>query len=344
MRATLIYGAGDVRVEHVPDAALREPTDAVVRVLQACICGSDLWPYGSRPATDQGDRIGHEFLGVIEQVGKDVSGLKPGDVVVAPFVWADNTCDFCREGLQTSCRHGGLWGMNGVDGGQGEAVRVPQAQGTLVKLPVGEDSGLLPSLLTLSDVFPTGHHCAVTAGVNARTTVTVIGDGAVGLSAVLAAKRLGAERIILMGRHKDRTDLGRAFGATDVVAERGEEGVAKVRELTGGDGTHTVLECVGLKSAIETGFGVVRNGGTVSRVGAPQYADVPADFGVFLRNVTLTGGVAPARAYIDELMPDILDGRIEPGKVFDRTVSLDEVPDGYRAMADREAIKVLVRP
>jgi len=344
MRATLIYGAGDVRVENVPDAALREPTDAVVRVLAACVCGSDLWPYGSRPKTERGDRIGHEFLGVVEQAGADVAGLVPGDVVVAPFVWADNTCDFCREGLQTSCRHGGSWASNGVDGGQGEAVRVPQAQGTLVKLPVGADSALLPSLLTLSDVFPTGHHCAVTAGVNARTTVTVIGDGAVGLCAVLAAKRLGAERIILMGRHKDRTDLGREFGATDVVAERGEEGVARVRELTGGDGTHTVLECVGLRPAIETAFAVVRDGGTVSRVGAPQYRDVPADFGVFLRNITLTGGVAPARAYIEELLPDILDGRVEPGRVFDRTVGLDQVPDGYRAMADREALKVLVRP
>ncbi|MER7276227.1 alcohol dehydrogenase catalytic domain-containing protein [Dactylosporangium sp. NPDC000244] len=344
MRATLIYGAGDVRIEDVPDPVLREPTDALVRVVRSCICGSDLWPYGSRPATGAGDRIGHEFLGVVEEVGRDVSGLAAGDLVVAPFVWADNTCDFCREGLQTSCRHGGMWARDGIDGGQGEAVRVPQAQGTLVKLPVAEDSALLPSLLALSDVFPTGHHCAVTAGVHPRTTVTVIGDGAVGLSAVLAAKRLGAERIILMGRHKDRTDLGREFGATDVVAERGAEGVERVRELTGGDGTHTVLECVGLKPAIETAFAVVRDGGTVSRVGAPQYPDVPADFGVFLRNITLTGGVAPARAYIDELLPDVLEGRVEPGKVFDRTVTLDQVPDGYRAMAGRSALKVLIRP
>jgi threonine dehydrogenase-like Zn-dependent dehydrogenase len=344
MLATLIYGAGDVRVEDVPDPVLKEPTDAIVRVLRSCICGSDLWPYGSMPATANGRRIGHEFLGVVEELGSDVSGLKAGDVVVAPFVWADNTCDFCQEGLQTSCRHGGQWGAPGLDGGQGEAVRVPQAQGTLVKLPVGEDSRLLPSLLTLSDVFSTGHHCAVTAGVGPRTTVTVIGDGAVGLSAVLAAKRLGAERIILMGRHKDRTDLGREFGATDIVAERGDEGVEKASELTGGDGTHTALECVGLKPAIETAFGVVRDGGTVSRVGAPQYPDVPADFGVFMRNITLTGGVAPARAYIEELLPDVLDGRIQPGRVFDHTIGLDEVPDGYRAMANREALKVLIRP
>lgn len=344
MRATLIYGAGDIRVEDVPDPSIRRPTDAVVRVLRSCICGSDLWPYGSRPASDEGARIGHEFLGVVEETGARVSGLNRGDVVVAPFVWADNTCDFCQEGLQTSCRHGGGWGSDGVDGGQGEAVRVPQAQGTLVKLPVGEDSALLPSLLTLSDVFSTGHHCAVTAGVGPRTTVTVIGDGAVGLSAVLAAKRLGAERIILMGRHKDRTDLGQDFGATDVVAERGDEGIEKVRELTGGDGTHTVLECVGLKPAVETALGVVRSGGAISRVGAPQYPDVPMDFPVFLRNITLTGGVAPARAYIEELLPDVLEGKVEPGRVFDRTVSMDEVPDGYRAMADREALKVLVNP
>jgi threonine dehydrogenase-like Zn-dependent dehydrogenase len=344
MRATVIHGAGDVRVEEVPDPGLREPADAMVRVLRACICGSDLWPYRSMPASERGERIGHEFLGVIEDVGADVEGFKAGDLVVAPFVWSDGTCDFCHERLQTSCRHGGLWARDGIDGGQGEAVRAPQAQGTLVKLPVGTDSALLPSLLTLPDVFPTGYHCARTAGVNPRTTVTVIGDGAVGLSAVLSAKRLGAERIILMGHHEDRTDLGVEFGATDVVAERGQEGIAQVRELTGGDGTHTVLECVGLVEAIETAFAVVRDGGTVSRVGAPQYDDVPMPFGVFMRNVTLTGGVAPARAYIDELLPDVLEGRIQPGKVFDLAVGLDDIASGYKAMADRTALKVLVRP
>ncbi|MEU8109664.1 zinc-dependent alcohol dehydrogenase family protein [Nonomuraea muscovyensis] len=344
MRATLIYGAGDVRVEDVPDPVLREPTDALVRVLRSCICGSDLWPYKSRPATAQGERIGHEFLGVVEDAGTDVRGLRHGDVVVAPFVWSDNTCDFCREGLQTSCRHGGLWGADGVDGGQGEAVRVPQAQGTLVKLPVSEDSALLPSLLTLSDVFPTGHHCAVTAGVGPGMSVTVIGDGAVGLMAVLSARRLGAERIILMGRHKARTELGRDFGATDIVAERAEEGIERVRELTGGDGTHRVLECVGTEQAIATAFAVARDGGTVSRVGAPQYEKVPMGFGEFMRNLTLTGGVAPARAYIEELLPEVLDGTLEPGRVFDRTVALEQVPDGYRAMNDRTALKVLIQP
>ncbi len=344
MRATIIHGAGDIRVEEVPDPQLREPTDAIVRVVRACICGSDLWPYRSMPASGEGERIGHEFLGVVEDVGSEVSGVKRGDLVVAPFVWADNTCDFCQEGLQTSCRHGGMWARDGIDGGQGEAVRVPQAQGTLVKLPVAEDSALLSSLLSLSDVFPTGYHCAHSAGVNPQTSVTVIGDGAVGLSAVLSAKRLGAERIILMGHHKDRTDLGLEFGATDIVAERGEEGIERIRELTGGDGTHRVLECVGLKEAIATAFAVVRDGGVVSRVGAPQYPEVPMDFSVFLANVTLTGGVAPARAYIDELLPDVLDGKLQPGLVFDRSVTLDEVSDGYRAMADRTALKVIVRP
>jgi len=254
MRATLMYGAGDVRVEEVPDPVLAEPADAVVRVLRSCICGSDLWPYGSMPASEHGQRMGHEFLGVVEDTSPEVTGLRRGDVVVAPFVWSDGTCDFCREGLQTSCRHGGQWGHD-LDGGQGEAVRVPQAPGTLVKIPAGVDEALLPSLLTLSDVFCTGHHAAVTARVSPRTTVTVVGDGAVGLCAVLAARRLGAERIILMGRHKDRTDLGREFGATDVVSERGAEGIERVRELTGGDGTHTVLECVGTAQAMDTSLG-----------------------------------------------------------------------------------------
>lgn len=258
-------------------------------------------------------------------------------------MWSDGTCEFCREGLQTSCRHGGQWAADGVDGGQGEAVRVPQAAGTLVKLSAGADPALLPSLMTLSDVFPTGHHAAVKAGVSPRTSVTVIGDGAVGLSAVLAARRLG-EQIILMGRHEGRTDLGRDFGATDVVAERGAEGVARVRELTGGDGTHAVLECVGYREAVETALGAVRDGGTISRVGAPQYSELPLDFGTFMRNITLTGGVAPARAYIEELMPRILDGTLQPGRVFDHTTDLDGVPDGYRAMARRQALKILIEP
>lgn len=339
-----MYQAGDVRVETVPDPVLREPTDAIVRVTSACICGSDLWPYQSMEARGDGRRMGHEFIGIVEEVGAQVSGIAPGDLVVAPFVWADNTCDFCREGLQTSCRHGGGWGSPGVDAGQGEAVRVPQAQGTLVKLPVAPDSALMPSLLTLSDVFCTGHHGAVTAGIAPGRSVTVVGDGAVGLCAVLAAKRLGAEQIVLLGRHADRTGLGRDFGATDVVSERGDEAVARVRDLTGGDGTHAVIECVGTEQSLITAIGAVRDGGVVSRLGVSQYANVPMGFDTMMRNLTLTGGAAPARAYIEELLPDILDGTVEPGRVFDRTVGLDQVPDGYKAMADRDALKVLIQP
>jgi threonine dehydrogenase-like Zn-dependent dehydrogenase len=339
-----MYEAGDVRVEDVPDPVIRQRTDAIVRVTRSCICGTDLWPYQSMPATDGGRRMGHEFIGVVEDTGAEVSTLKRGDLVVAPMVWADNTCDFCTEGLQSSCRHGGRWGAPGVDAGQGEAVRVPQAQGTLVKVPVAEDSALMPSLLTLSDVFCTGHHGAVTARVQPGHSVTVVGDGAVGLCAVLAAKRLGADRIILMGRHSDRTDLGRDFGATDVVAERGDEGVDKVRELTRGDGTHAVIECVGTEQSLATAFGVVRDGGIVSRLGVSQYTQVPMGFDTIMRNITLTGGAAPARAYIEELMPDILDGKVPPGRVFDHTIGLDKVPGGYRAMADRESLKVLIQP
>ncbi|MBT2595989.1 zinc-dependent alcohol dehydrogenase family protein [Arthrobacter sp. ISL-72] len=343
MRATLMYGAGDVRVETVSNPTIQEPTDAIVRIVAGCICGSDLWPYASKPETSEGARMGHEFVGIVEELGSEVTGLSVGDFVIAPFVASDGTCDFCKEGLQTSCRHGAHWGGHD-DGGQGEFARVPQASGTLVVVPAGFDEKLIPSLLSLSDVMSTGYHAAKKAGIQPGETVTVIGDGAVGLSAVLSAKLMGASRIILMGRHEARTDLGREFGATDVVAERGEEGIARVRELTNGDGTHAVLEAVGLKPAIEMAIGVVRDGGVISRVGAPQFSDVPLGFAEFMRNITLTGGVAPARAYIEELLPLVLDGTIEPGKVFDRTIGLDEVPAGYRAMADREALKVLVRP
>lgn len=340
-----MYGAGDVRVEDVPDPVMQRPTDAIVRIVRACVCGSDLHPYHNMPASEQGSPMGHEFVGVVEETGKDVATLTKGDFVIAPFAWSDGTCDFCKEGLQTSCRHGGFWGRDGIGGGQAEAVRVPLADGTLVKVPVGEDSALLPSLLTLSDVYGTGYHAAFKAGVNPRTAVTVIGDGAVGLMGVLAAKRLGAEQIILMGRHTDRTNLGVEFGATDVVAERGEEGIAKVRELTGGDGTHTVLECVGHRPAYDQALGVVRPGGVISRVGVPQYEDAPIGFGtMFGPNITLTGGPAPVRAYIHELLPDVLEGKVEPGRVFDRTVSLEEIPEGYRAMDERQSLKVLVRP
>ncbi|RKS76625.1 hypothetical protein BZB76_1982 [Actinomadura pelletieri DSM 43383] len=344
MRATLIYGRGDVRVEDVPDPVLVEPGDALVRVTRACICGSDLHRYRGMEPVAEGLRIGHEFMGVVEDTGADVRSVRRGDVVLVPFLWTDNTCDFCRDGLHGSCRNGGRWAVNGLDGGQGEAARVPQADGTLVKLPVGVDDPLIPSVMALSDVLPTGHHAAVTAAVAKGSTVAVIGDGAVGLSAVLSAARLGAERIVLLGRHRDRTDLGRRFGATDVVPERGEEAVAVVRELTGGDGAPHVLECVGTTAAFETALGVVRDGGTISRVGVPQYTEARLDFDVFMRNLTVTGGVAPARRYIPELLGEVLDGTITPGEMFDLSVDLDDVAAGFRAMNDREALKVLVRP
>jgi hypothetical protein len=345
VKATLIYGAHDIRVEAVPDPKLREPTDAIVRVVRAAICGSDLRPFGSAPTGEMGTPIGHEFLGLVEETGAEVSGVAQGDLVVAPFAFADNTCEFCRRGLHTSCPNGGVCGVGGVEGGQAEAVRVRQAHGSLVKLPVEADSASLGSLLTSADVFSTGHHAAVTAGVCPGDSVTVVGDGAVGLLGVLAAKRLGAEQIVLMGRHRARTELGREFGATDVVVERGQEGIAKVRERTDGHGTQRVLEAVGTEAALDMALGAARDGGVISRVGVPQYDRGPIGFeAMFGRNLTLTGGPAPARAYIETLLPDILSGRVQPGRVFDRTVGLDDVPDGYQAMANLQALKVLVRP
>jgi threonine dehydrogenase-like Zn-dependent dehydrogenase len=338
-----MYGAGDVRVETVPDAGLIEPTDALVRVTRACICGSDLWPYNQMEHTETGQRMGHEFIGVVDAVGSDVRTVKVGDVVVAPFAWSDGTCVFCQEGLHTSCLHGGWWGRDGIDGGQGEAVRVPQADGRLVVLPVGEDDALMPSLLTLSDVMGTGHHAAIAAGVGPGKTVAVVGDGAVGLCGVIAARRLGAERIIVLGRHPDRITLAQEFGATDVVSDRGDEAVERVRELTDGFGAHSVLECVGYEQSTVTALGVARPGGAVGRVGLPQQESIPTTLTTFFDNVIIGGGPAPARAYIEELLPDVLEGRIEPGRVFDRVVRLDEVPDGYRAMNDREAIKVMIQ-
>ncbi|NEA50754.1 alcohol dehydrogenase catalytic domain-containing protein [Streptomyces sp. SID10815] len=337
-----MYGAGDVRVEDRPDPKIVRPTDAVVRVVASCVCGSDLWPYASMPASDTGRPMGHEFLGVVEETGVDVTGLRSGDLVVAPFTYSDNTCDYCAKGLHVSCRNGGRYGFDGVDGGQGEAVRVPYADGTLVKVPKAADPAPVPSLLALCDVMTTGHHGAVTAGVGRGDTVLVVGDGAVGLCAVIAAKRLGAERIVLAGRHEARTGLGREFGATDVVAERGEEGIARIRELTGG--VDKVIEAVGTRQAMDTALGAVLDGGTVSRLGVPQYEEGPVGPAVFMRNLTLTGGASPARAYIEQLLPDVLDGTIAPGRVFDETFPLDRTPDAYRAMADRQVLKALIRP
>ncbi len=344
MRGTVMYAAGDVRIENVPDPTIQEPTDAVIRVTRACICGSDLWPYKTLQPSDGARVMGHEAIGVVEEIGRDVRTVEVGDVVVMPFAFSDGTCIFCEEGLQTECLHGGFFGNADVPGAQSEAVRIPQADGTLYALPVGEDDTLMPSLLTLSDVMGTGHHAAVVAKVGPRKSVAVVGDGAVGLCGVIAAKRLGAEQIIIMGRHQDRIALAREFGATDAVGERGAEAVERVKELTDSYGVDAVLECVGLDQSMKTAIDIARPGGAVGRVGVPQHEAIPGAEPSFYKNITIGGGPAPVRAYIDGLLPDILEGRIEPGRVFDRVVDLDGVPDGYRAMNDREAIKVMVRP
>ncbi|SDK85554.1 zinc-dependent alcohol dehydrogenase family protein [Streptomyces indicus] len=347
MRATTIHAPYDMRVEEVPDPKVEQPTDAVLRVLRACICGSDLWAYRGEAARQKGQRIGHEFLGIVEETGSDVRGFQAGDLVVAPFMWSDGVCDYCTEGLTTSCVHGGFWGAVGHDGGQGEAVRVPHADGTLVKLPAdaASDDHLLSALLTLSDVMGTGHHAALGAGVREGSTVAVVGDGAVGLCAVLAAKRLGAERIIALGRHQVRTDIARRFGATDVVAERGEEAVEAVRNLTRGQGAMCVVEAVGTEQSMSTAVNITRDGGAIGFVGVPHGSGTGLDLGVmFDRNIALRGGVAPVRTYIPELLPDVLDGTIDPSPVFDLTVGLEEVPEGYKAMDARTALKVLVKP
>jgi threonine dehydrogenase-like Zn-dependent dehydrogenase len=345
MRATIMHAAGDVRIETVPDPSIIQPTDAVIRVTRACICGSDLWPYNDLPAGGPGRLMGHEAIGLVEAVGAEVARVKVGDLVVMPFAYSDGSCMFCEEGLQTSCVHGGFFGVGGEAGGaQAEALRVPQADGTLYPIRVGPDDALMPSLLSLSDVMGTGHHAAVCARVAPGKTAAVIGDGAVGLCGVIAARRLGAEQVIVLGRHPDRIALAKAFGATDIVSERGQDAIERVRQLTKGFGAHAVLECVGSRQAIETAVGVARAGGAVGRVGVPHYEAVPAAQPIFYGNIAVSGGPAPVRAYIDDLLPDVMEGRIEPGRVFDRTVGMDGVPDGYRAMNDRQALKVMVRP
>jgi len=297
MRATVMYRAGDVRIENVPDATIVNQTDAVIRITRACICGSDLWPYNELEPTEAGRRIGHEAIGVVEAVGADVRTVKRGDVVIMPFAYSDGTCMFCDEGLQTSCVHGGFFGTGGEAGGaQAEALRIPQADGTLFVLPVGADDSLMPSLLTLSDVMGTGHHAARMAKVDHGKRAAVVGDGAVGLCGVIAANRLGAEQIIILGRHPDRNALAKAFGATDVVTERNEEAIERVRALTGGFGVHSVLECVGTERAMRTAAEIARPGGAVGRVGVPHYEAIPASEQMFYNNISVAGGPAPVRA------------------------------------------------
>jgi hypothetical protein len=343
MRASVIHGPRDVRIEDVPDAAIREPTDALVRVTHACICGSDLWPYrGELMIYGIGGRTGHEFIGIVEDVGTEVHGIKKGDRVIAPFAFSDGTCPYCRHGLHTSCVAGGYWGGRN-DGGQGEAVRAPQADGTLVPIPRDvdlTDPQLVASFAALTDVMATGHHAAVSAGVGPGCTVAVVGDGAVGLCAVLAAARLGAERIIALGHHRERLGIAQRFGATDLLDERGEQAVARVRDMTGG-GVPKALECVGTDTSFDTAIHICRPGGVVGHVGVPAGGTIDL-LDVHMRNIGLIGGVAPARAYIPELLADVLIGRLDPSSVFDLTVDIDGIPDGYAAMDERRAIKVLV--
>lgn len=339
MRAVQFYGPRDVRVVERPDPVLIDGTDAIVRIVATCVCGSDLWPYRGANPREAGTTIGHEFVGEVVDVGRDVEKIRVGDFVVVPFTWSDGTCPNCVHGFTSVCMHGSAWGSPGSDGGQGEAARVPFADGTLIVVPGGRPADeLLPSLLTLSDVFATGHHAAVSAGVTPGATVAVVGDGAVGLSGVLAAQRLGAGRIIAFSRHADRQAIAREFGATDIVAARGREAIEALMDLTDGVGADATLECVGTEQSMTTAFGLARAGSRVGFVGVPHGVDVPITT-MFRRNIGLVGGVAPARAYADELLPDVLAGRIDPGRVFDLEVDLDGIPDGYRAMDERRAIK-----
>jgi threonine dehydrogenase-like Zn-dependent dehydrogenase len=343
MRAAIFNKPGDITVGERPDAAVVAPTDAVVRVVLACVCGSDLWYYRGETPYESGDPIGHEFIGVVEEAGTDVRTLAPGDLVVAPFAYSDGTCPHCRHGITTACTNGGFIPAGNGDGGQGEAVRVPLADGTLVKVPgSGHSQEMLASLLTLSDVMGTGHHAAVCARVKAGDTVAVVGDGAVGLCGVLAAKRLGADRIIALSRHPARQQLARTFGATDIVEGRGAEATTAVMELTGGVGVDATLECVGTGEAMQTALSIARPGSTVGYVGVPHGVELPVTQ-MFYRNTGVQGGPAPARAYLPELLDDVLAGRIEPGKVFDLTTDLDGVAEAYAAMDDRRAIKSLLR-
>jgi threonine dehydrogenase-like Zn-dependent dehydrogenase len=343
MRAAVFTAPGEIEVAERPDPSIVDPTDAVVRVVLTCVCGSDLWSYRGLSDREPGTPIGHEFVGVVEELGPEVAALSKGDLVIAPFAYSDGTCPHCLAGMTINCRNGGVWGARGMDGGQGEAVRVPFADATLVRVPgSGHTDEMMRSLLALSDVLPTGHHAAVSGGVRPGSAVAVVGDGAVGLSAVLAASRLGAGRIIALSRHPARQDLAREFGATDVVAERGTAAEDAVLEMTGGVGVDAALECVGTGQAMETAFAVTRPGGMVGFVGAPHGSEAPIHT-MFRRNVGLRGGGAPVRAYLPELLEDVLAGRIRPGRVFDWETDLEHIAEAYAAMDERRAIKALVR-
>lgn len=342
MRAAIFEAPGAIMVGDRPYPVVVEPTDAVVRVVLTCVCGTDVRPYRGESPFEPGP-IGHEFVGVVEDVGTDVRGITKGDLVIAPTAYSDGTCPHCRAGITTACVAGGFWTVGGIDGGQGEAVRVPFADATLVRVPGSDHSDeTMRSLLALSDVMGTGHHAAVSAGVKPGSVVAVIGDGAVGLCAIIAAQRLGAGRVIALSRNPIRQALARSFGAADVVAERGDAAAGAVLELTDGVGVDVALECVGTAQSFTTAVAVTRPGGMVGYVGVPHGVEVPIAT-MFLRNIGLRGGAAPVRTYIPELLDDVLEGRIDPGRVFDFETDLEGIAEAYTAMDERRAIKSLVR-
>jgi threonine dehydrogenase-like Zn-dependent dehydrogenase len=337
MRAVVMHAPGDVRVDQTERPTIVEPTDAVIRLAATCICGSDLWPYRGADDVDH-QPMGHEYVGVVEEIGAEVTSITVGDFVVGSFFSSDNTCEICRAGYQTHCVHRG---PGAVPGAQAEYARIPHADGTLVPTPGMPDDDLVPSLLAASDVLGTGWFAAVAAEVGPGKTVAVVGDGAVGLLGVLAAQQLGADRIIAMSRHADRQALARAFGATDIVEERGDAGVARIKELTGGLGAHSTIEAVGTQESMMQAIRATRAGGHVGYVGVAHDVSLPGDE-LFFSGVHLHGGPAPVRRFLPELIKLIWDRTIDPGKVFDLTLPLDQAAEGYRAMDERRAIKVLL--
>lgn len=348
MLATYLHGPGDIRLDEVEDPRIMAPSDAIVRVVAACVCGSDLWGYRGINETPEPRAIGHELVGVVEEVGSDVRSLRPGDFVISPFTISDNDCPHCRVGMQSACDNVAYFGSkdragNPFGAAQAEYVRIPLADGTLISLRDQPDPSMIPSLLTCSDVMGTGWHAAVAAGVREGDTVVVVGDGAVGLCGVIAAKQMGAERIIAMSRHASRQDLARRFGATDIVEERGEDGAARVKELTDGVGADATLECVGTKDSMDQAMLCARPGSTVGFVGVP-HGVVPDVERMFRKNIGLAGGMAPVRQYLPQLRDAVLSGTIEPGHVFDLELPLAQVAEGYAAMDERRAVKALLRP
>lgn len=342
MKAAIFKGPGAVEPGERPDPVIQDPTDAIVRVVRSCVCGSDLWYYRGVNEHAAGS-IGHEFIGIIEAAGDQATGLAPGDFVIAPFTYSDGTCPACQHGFQSNCTHGGAFGNGTTDGGQGEKVRVPSAAATLVTVP-GTDftDQQLASFTALSDVMCTGYHAAVSAGVTAGDTVAVVGDGAVGLCAVIGARKLGASRIIALSRNPSRQALATEFGATDIVPERGDQAIKTVLQLTAGNGADRALECVGTDQSIHTAAGITRPGGTIGAVGFPTYQNFDYK-ALFWQNIGIKGGVAPARHYIPDLLGDVLAGRINPGRLFDYQTDLDHIADAYAAMDQRRAIKSLIR-